>query len=150
MTSPQLSDADWLRRRYETDRAPIEAIAAEAEADLSQVHRWLRRHGIPPRYAHAIDRGDLERRLAAGQPIAAIAEAYGVDDAVVRDRMYTWGLAAVEIEGATPAQLRLWYDRYRWPVSKIAERLGASTRTARRRLLAAGVTLRPRGRPPNS
>lgn len=152
MPVPSLDDRGWLHRRYAVDLAPVADIAAEASRDPSSVYRALARHGIAPRgpagrASHDVDRDELAERIAHGQTLASIAADYGCDPAVIYDRRVRWGLVEPRELGASPAQLRMWYDRYGWSVRRVADRLGVTPRTARRRLMAAGVQLRPPGRP---
>lgn len=143
---PLLSDRDWLWTRYVDQQMPVADIAAEAGADLSTVHLWLQRHDVPAR-RHEIGRADVERRLRRRQTVPEIARAYGVDPAVVHDRLYRWGLAtpasAVEYD---LDQLREWYEGRGWSIRRIAAEIGLSPRTATRVLLAAGARIRPPGR----
>ena len=143
----RLADAAWLRRRYLDDGATIVEIAAEAGAAENTVHVALARHEIPTRYAHQIDRTDVERRLRKGQGAPEIAAAYGVNPAVIYDRLYRWGLATVSgAEEYDHDQLRQWYEVRGWSIQRIADQIGLSKRAATRVLLAAGITLRPPGR----
>jgi transposase len=141
-----LSDAAWLRSRYVGDGATIAEIAADAAAHVSTVHLWLQRHGLPAR-RYEIGRGEVERLLRKGRNAAEIADQLGVPPRSVRDRMYRWGLAvpasAVEYD---LRQINDWYTIHEWSIARIANKLGISSRTATRLLLAANVTLRPPGR----
>jgi predicted ArsR family transcriptional regulator len=52
----------------------------------------------------------------------------------------------VDTDPAEDRQLRRWYERDGLTIPQIAGRLDVHPRTARRRLIAAGITLRPPGR----
>lgn len=148
--APLLADRDWLHRRYTVERTPVATIADEAGTDASNVYRALARHDIPRRHAHRAlddDRDEITSRVLAGDTITGIAADYDVDPAIVYDRCYAWGLRDVSELGASPAQLRHWYTGLGWPLRRVADKLGVTPRTARRRLMAAGVELRPVGRP---
>jgi hypothetical protein len=148
------SDSVWLRRRYARDRAPVSDIAAEAGVDVSNVHRALRRHGIPLRgpagrrqWGGVLTRPFLEKRLGASTPIRSIAEEVGCQPVDVRRWMQRHGLADVDLTASEARQLRRWYEGERLSITEIARRLQVSKQTARARLVAAEVTLRSPGRP---
>lgn len=142
-------DPGWLRRRYVEEGADAGAIAGELGVDVSTVHRALRRHNIPAvggAWGQLLSPERLRRHLDAGLSLTAIAKDTGCDRATVR-----YWLARHELLEPPPAsevrRLRGWYERDGLTVGQVAERLGVNRTTATRRLLAAGITLRPRGRP---
>lgn len=144
--NPLLRQRDWLRARYVDRRLPVADIAEEAGADISTVHRWLRRHHLPAR-RHGIDRADVEWRLRLRQSVPRMAADLGVDSAVIWDRLYRWGLATVG--GAADHdhdQIRRWYVVEGWSIQRIADEIDLSRRATTRVLLAAGITLRRPGR----
>lgn len=142
-------DPEWLRRRYLDEGAEASAIATELGVDVSTVHRALRRHNIPAvggPWRQILSPERLRRDLDAGLSLTAIAKVAGCDRATVR-----YWLARHKLLRRPPASevrtLRRWYERDGLTIGQVADRLGVNRKTATRRLLAAGVTLRPRGRP---
>ena len=148
----KLSDKAWLERRYRYDAATVATIAAEAGVNVSTVHRALARHGITLR-------GPLGRRtlvdvsnrtvratVRKAETLTDAARALGVDLETLRARLARMGdrpwpggkEGAEEMSADYAAGLSL---------VAIAEAQGVSTRTVRRRLAAAGVDMRSRGRP---
>lgn len=150
-------DRDWLERRYTTDRAPIEVIAAEAGSHPASVYRALRRHAIPrrgrlrARWADVLTERELAARLGAGQSAGDVARDVGCSVQTVLTHAVGHGLDHLLTHRSTPPpQADL--DRARelnaagHTRAEIAEQLGVSVRTVTRRLAATGVTGRP-GRP---
>ncbi len=89
---------DWLRSRLESGRA-IESIAREAGKHPSTVSYWVNKHGLISHHAarHAargpISRDALERMLAEGLTIRAMAAELGRSYTSVRHWLARHGLA---------------------------------------------------------
>jgi transposase-like protein len=98
-------EADWLRSRLEAGRS-IESIAREAGKHPSTVGYWVNQHGLTSLHAarHAargeVSCEELERMLAEGLAIRAMAERLGRSYTSVRHWLARHGLA-------TPRALRL-------------------------------------------
>jgi transposase-like protein len=151
-----LDDAEWLRRRYVTERASVMTIAAEAGRDDYRVYRALRRHGIPARGAHNRDRSSWGEVLTAdamrawlrgGEPLSAIARRVGCDWSTAHHWAGVHGLLGGDPDAGEADQLRGWYLGDRLSLREIAGRLDVSRREVSRRLQRAGIALRPAGRP---
>lgn len=147
-------DVDWLRRRYVQEQAPIAAIAAERGVDVSTVHRALRQALIPPRgaagriqWGKVLTHEFLQRKLAASTPIRSIAEEIGCDPVVVRRWLLRHRLTEPVLTVEQRKTLRRMYHSEDLSVAEIARRLQIGTVTARAQLVAAGLVIRPRGRP---
>jgi AcrR family transcriptional regulator len=149
-----VADADWLRRRYLDDQATVADIAAEAGVDPATVHRALRRHDIPLRgpagrrqWGDVLTAEFLGARKAA--PATEIAEELGCSPSVVQEHRAMHGLLDLPdgLDWRAAQRLKRLYERDCLSVVQVGEAIGVSKRTARRYLLAAGVTLRARGRP---
>lgn len=149
----RLADRAWLERRYHHDGATVAAIAVEAGADPSSVWRWLERHGIALRdaspgrrtLAHLSD-ATIKAAVDRAEHDTAAAEALGVDLATLTERLARMGLRPWPGGSEGAKEMAAEY-RAGAGIAAIAEARGLSVRTVRRRLGAAGVEMRPRGRP---
>lgn len=145
---PLTADAGWLAARYLTDRATVAAIAAEAGCSNSAVWLALRRHHIRLRgvagrqaWGDTLTYEFLAARRAGGHK--EVGREVGCHSATVREWRAYHGLLDVD---APLDRLAGWYaDGV--SIDEVARRAGVGQRTARRYLLAAGVQLRPPGRP---
>lgn len=153
MTGQSTIDPDHLRRRYLDDGAPVAEIAAEIGRDPAAIYRALRRDGIPLR-GHP-DRRDwseiltyeyLDECQSAGMGTGDIAQAVDADWSTVAEWEARHGLSD-RVDEQDRALVRRWYVEEGCSIAEVARRAMIGTRTARRWLLEAGVTLRPRGRP---
>lgn len=99
---PLLADRQWLRNRYEHDRADLEDIAEQAGGcHTSTVRWWLRRHNIPlrppaptldPRLS---DREWLHRRyVTEGATQREIADEVGAEQSSVSKALRAAGIQA--------------------------------------------------------
>lgn len=150
-TRPLLDDRGWLDQAYAVEQRAVADIADEAGADPSNVWRALARHRIPLR-----GRGDVENWAAYltpdvlqpylddGWSAAAIGRDLGCNHSTVIEAMARHQL--LDVDPAEARQLHRWYERDGLSIAEVAARLGCHPRSARRRLLAAGVTIRPAGR----
>lgn len=150
--NPLLADRAWLERRYRQDRATVAAIAAESGADPSTVHRALLRHGIALRGVSErrslgqLSDATIKATVARSETTVDAARALGVDLSTLVQRLARMGLHAWPggTEGAD--EMAAAYAAGA-SIGAIAAAHGCSTRTVRRRLAAAGVDMRPVGRP---
>lgn len=128
---------------------PVADIAAAASCDLSTVHRRLRRLGVSPRgrapVGRALTKPWIKRRLDRGMSVPDIAREADCDRRVVADAILRHGLGVTTTEPA--AELRRLYVADGLSTYVVAERMGVSPRTVRRRLQGAGIAMRPRGHP---
>jgi hypothetical protein len=93
-----------------------------------------------------IMQGDTLAGLAPGRTPSQIAAIAGVDLAeVYRTAAEDWGPAGSPL---VVAELRRRYEVCGQSIEHIARQMGMRPPTARRRLVAAGVTIRPQGRAP--
>ena len=146
-----MSDVDWLRRRYIDDQAPVSEIAAEAGVHPATVHRWIAAAGIDRR--GPVGQSDTSlltrRRLAAwvrqGWSTRRIAAETGLAPTTVAEHLARHGLRTSETSIDVDEAAALYRAGMSLPA--VAERVGCHPRTVRRHLLAAGVEMRPRGRP---
>lgn len=152
---PTIDDEAWLRRRYEQDGATVDAIAAEAGVDRATVYQALARHLIPLRGGTAVGNrrwGDILTedflRQVVGLPDAAVAKLVGCTDRTVQEWRAMRGFIAIPEQDAR--LLRRLYETDGMSVQQVADERGWGKRTARIRLLAAGVQLRRRGRRKNT
>jgi hypothetical protein len=82
-------EAGWLASQLEAGRS-IESIARETGRAPSTVAYWVNKHGLTSRHARrhrakgGLTREQLEPLVAAGLPIRAIAEQFGVGYTTVR------------------------------------------------------------------
>jgi transposase-like protein len=147
-----LSDRAWLHQRYVLDQTPVTAIAAEAEADPSQVWRWLARHAIGTR-------GPAGRRSLAGvsnrtvravvrrsETLTAAAAELSVDLRTLVARLQAMGDRPHTDPDGRSAEIAEQYAAGA-SLAELAEAYGVSVRTIRRRVEAGGVSMRSRGRP---
>jgi hypothetical protein len=91
-------DREWLERELAAGRS-IESLARETGKAPSTVAYWVNKYGLVSRHAerHAprggIPREELERLVAAGLPIRAIADELAVSYTAVRYWLRRYGLA---------------------------------------------------------
>lgn len=147
-----LDDPIWLRRQYVDLARPVSDIAVDVGRDPANVYRALHRHGIELR-GHPDRRDDwattlTKRRLTAlwarHETINGVAGELGCDHGTAREWLIRRGVIDVVVDGA--AELRQLYEADGQSIGQIAAQLGVSPRTVRRRLIAARIPLRPRGR----
>ncbi|MDQ3408465.1 MAG: hypothetical protein M3469_00570 [Actinomycetota bacterium] len=131
-------------------------IAAEAGVDVSNLHRALRREGIPtrgragsPAWGDILTKDYLERQLRASRPIRSIAEEVGCDPVVVRRWILTHNLEPIDVSRTLKRDLTRMYVREHQSIKAIAAHYTVSPTRARAMLVAAGITIRDRGRPPS-
>lgn len=147
-----LSERAWLEQRYRWDRAPVATIAAEAGCDVVTVYRWLARHAIAPRgpagraSLEGVSDAGVAKAVRRADTMTQAAAAMGVDLGTLRARLQAMGRLHRPDPGGLAAVIG---ERYRAGASReeLAATYGVSVQTIRRRLLAAGVTPRRRGRP---
>lgn len=149
-------DQAWLRTRYEHDRAPVAAIAAEAGVDPSTIHRALRGAGIAPRgkagarAVRTLDREWLVARRGEGATWAAIARDVGMDHSSVLWQAAGYGLYDLgdgDQEGYRRAVLAAEKYRRGQSLEQVAAAMGVDRRTVTRWLRALGVEIRRPGHP---
>lgn len=149
-------DETWLRARYEQDRAPIAAIAAEAGVDPSTIHRALRAAGVAKRgktgarAVHTLDREWVVTRRGEGASWGAIAREAGIDRSSVLWQAAGYGL--YDLGGGDEALYRRAVcaaEKYRSGQSlvQVAAAIGVDRRTVTRWLRALGVEIRSQGHP---
>lgn len=156
MTGHSTIDPDLLRQRYSVDGATVDEISAEIGRDRRAIYTALHREGIPLRGTPGVSEwGDVLTHdyLSAcaddGWSTYRIAQEVGADWSVVAEWQAHHGLAD-RVDDATLDLVRRWYEVEGCSINEVARRAKIGRRTARRWLLEAGVTMRPRGRPKSS
>ncbi len=136
-----------LAAELNAGRTPTQ-IAARAGCSENTVRNYLARHGLvrgPEAPASAAaDYG----RLGS---IASVAELHGVSFATARRWLLGLGIQLKEAHRPTSADIDVQQASRRYErgesLAGIAADLGVGVNTLKRRLEAAGVVMRPRGRP---
>ena len=149
---PKLADRRWLEQRYLADGATVEAIAEEAGAERSTVYRALWYHAIDRRghlnveaWSSRLTPDVLAPMLEAGKRPSEIAWELGCSPQTLLNALARHQL--LPTDPREDQQLRQWYEAEGLSVEQIAVRLRRGPQATRRRLRAAGVQMRPAGRP---
>jgi len=148
-----------LRRLYEQQRLVPAEIGERVGVSGRTVRTWLQRLGIPLRPQPERRRrhrpptpAQLRRRyLADGLSIGQLAARYGVSASTVRRWLKDAGIPRRPAGGRSRApsreELYRLYQAEGLSTTQIGERYGVRQGTAHHWLRAAGVALRPQGRP---
>lgn len=151
---PRRIDPDWLVDRYLDRRQPVEQIAADAGVHPVTVYQAIRAYDIPHRgpvgresWGDVLTLDYLTAARNEGMSISAIAREVGCHSRTVEEHLAAHGLRNT-LSRHEARQLRRLYEREELSIPQIAGILDVGKRTARIRLLEAGVTLRRPGRPP--
>jgi len=144
-----LADRAWLYQRYVIDGDPVTAIAEDAGSDPSSVHRWLARHGIALRGRGSlagVSNRTVRSTVRRSPSMRDAARLLGVDARTVVERLCAIGDRPHADPDGRATTIAERYDSGA-TLAELAEEYAMSVRTVRRRVLAAGRTLRPAGRP---
>jgi uncharacterized protein YjcR len=148
-----------LRRLYEQQRLVPAEIGERVGVSGRTVRAWLQQLGIPLRPRAERRRRHLpptpaqlrRRYLADGLSIGQLANRYGVSASTVKRWLKDAGIPRRPPGGQSQApsreELRRLYQAEGLSTTQIGERYGVSQGTAHNWLRAAGVALRPQGRP---
>jgi len=148
-----------LRRLYEQQRLVPAEIGERVGVSGRTVRAWLQQLGIPLRPRPERRRRhrpptptQLRRRyLADGLSTGQLAARYGVSASTVRRWLQDAGIPRrlAGRRSQAPSRQELWrlYQAEGLSTTQIGERYGVSQGTAHNWLRAAGVALRPQGRP---
>lgn len=96
---------------------------------------------------------ELVRRYVAGESVVMLARAFGLHRTTVLEHLERRGVPRRQVTAKlSPSQVVQAAERYRagWSVKDLAADFGVGSETMRTTLVAAGVVMRPKGRPRTS